>query len=486
MKIRNIFPLIVCLLVAYSLISSQTTFKGNVQLRGNGKGHNGGGFSIPSSFTWEQVPSPPEYLISIAKTGTKIFAGTRSGIPTTYLGGVYYSNNGGAWTKINAGLSSRISICSDWPTPCSSAPTGGTFTLTYNGQTTSALASNASNATIQSALEGLSTVGTGNIIVSDGPLGQSATLTFQGARANDDPTDITLTSSLTGTTPGGMIRGPRLVTQLWETPTGALLANVRNNLNTELFRLASGGTTWQKISSRGIASVWFDYTSDASGNILATNLVGTDNIFRSTDDGVTFSAFSTVDAACYADDSRPISIYRAPTSIAPNNTIFVGPHNDALHYSTDNGATWACMGAPAGSVFGGVNSVKISGSGQPIITGQYGQVNVHTGTWSSLNTWNFQYLTGNNETTHDIILLSNGDLIIHGKRPYRSTNGGISWTLDDNGIPAGDINNPDGGAGTLSVASHTIVVGPDKKLYLAIVNQASGWGIYRTTVAVVP
>ena len=39
---------------------------------------------------------------------------------------------------------------------------GGTFTLTFNGQTTSALSYNAPAITVQSALQGLSSIGSGN------------------------------------------------------------------------------------------------------------------------------------------------------------------------------------------------------------------------------------------------------------------------------------------------------------------------------------
>lgn len=44
--------------------------------------------------------------------------------------------------------------------------TGGTFTVTYKGQTTSGLAFNASAATVQAALVALSTIGTGNATVT--------------------------------------------------------------------------------------------------------------------------------------------------------------------------------------------------------------------------------------------------------------------------------------------------------------------------------
>jgi HK97 family phage major capsid protein len=44
--------------------------------------------------------------------------------------------------------------------------TGGTFTLTFRGATTSGLAYNAAAATVQTALQGLSTIGSGNATVS--------------------------------------------------------------------------------------------------------------------------------------------------------------------------------------------------------------------------------------------------------------------------------------------------------------------------------
>ena len=50
------------------------------------------------------------------------------------------------------------------------SPTGGTFTLSVGGQTTSPLAYNATGATVEAALEALSTVGSGNVTVTgDGP-----------------------------------------------------------------------------------------------------------------------------------------------------------------------------------------------------------------------------------------------------------------------------------------------------------------------------
>jgi hypothetical protein len=46
------------------------------------------------------------------------------------------------------------------------APTGGTFTLTFNGQTTAGIAFNAVNSAVQTALQALSTVGANNATVT--------------------------------------------------------------------------------------------------------------------------------------------------------------------------------------------------------------------------------------------------------------------------------------------------------------------------------
>lgn len=57
------------------------------------------------------------------------------------------------------------------------AQTSGTFTLTLGGQTTTALAYNATAATVQTAMQALSTVGTGNCTVT-GSAGGPYTVTF--------------------------------------------------------------------------------------------------------------------------------------------------------------------------------------------------------------------------------------------------------------------------------------------------------------------
>jgi hypothetical protein len=82
-------------------------------------------------------------------------------------------------------------------------PTGGTFTLTYSGQTTSALNWNATATEVQTALLALSNVGAGQLAVTGGPgPGTPFTVTFGGTLAGTNVAAITATPSLTGgTTP---------------------------------------------------------------------------------------------------------------------------------------------------------------------------------------------------------------------------------------------------------------------------------------------
>lgn len=64
-------------------------------------------------------------------------------------------------------------------------PTGGTFTLTYNGQTTAGIAYNAAAAAVQSALEALSNIAPGDVTVGGGPgPGTPYTVTFSTALGN--------------------------------------------------------------------------------------------------------------------------------------------------------------------------------------------------------------------------------------------------------------------------------------------------------------
>jgi PKD repeat protein/glucose/arabinose dehydrogenase len=69
---------------------------------------------------------------------------------------------------------------------------GGTFTLTFGGQQTAAIAYNATAATIQSALEALDNIQPGDIAVTGGPVNTAnVSVNFRGSYAERDVSDIT-------------------------------------------------------------------------------------------------------------------------------------------------------------------------------------------------------------------------------------------------------------------------------------------------------
>ncbi|MET3995042.1 hypothetical protein ABID65_006708 [Bradyrhizobium sp. S3.9.2] len=117
-------------------------------------------------------------------------------------------------------------------------PTGGTFTLTSDGQTTAAIAFNATAAQVQTALQALTRIGANNIDVTGGPLpGVAVAIRFKDALAAKPIALMTATGALTGgTAPAvgvahtvtGTLGDPMLI--VIETgPMGAFPAPIRIN-----------------------------------------------------------------------------------------------------------------------------------------------------------------------------------------------------------------------------------------------------------------
>ncbi|MGC5033071.1 hypothetical protein [Micromonospora sp. DT229] len=79
-------------------------------------------------------------------------------------------------------------------------PTGGTFTLTFAGETTAAIPYNATAAQVRAALEALASINTGEVTTAGGQLpGTPVTVTFGGRFAGDNVPQMTAGSgSLTG------------------------------------------------------------------------------------------------------------------------------------------------------------------------------------------------------------------------------------------------------------------------------------------------
>lgn len=111
--------------------------------------------------------------------------------------------------------------------------TGGTYTLTYAGQTTAAIDWDATAAEVKAALEALSNIGAGDVTVT-GDAGGPYTVTFGGSLGDTNVAEMTATDSLTGgagtvtiaTTTGG---GTETVSDGREVAVGFLATSVRLN-----------------------------------------------------------------------------------------------------------------------------------------------------------------------------------------------------------------------------------------------------------------
>lgn len=103
-----------------------------------------------------------------------------------------------------------------------SGTASGSFTLSFDGATTTSLATNAAAATIQAALEALPNIGTGGVACSGGALPTAVTVTFSGPLvAGRNVPILTVQSGITGltistTTPGKGYGDSNTPTRFWE------------------------------------------------------------------------------------------------------------------------------------------------------------------------------------------------------------------------------------------------------------------------------
>ena len=149
----------------------------------------------------------------VLSEGPTVEAATGIGAHEATLNGRLVSNDakvsyrfeyldGATWVKLptpdaDAGTSSASAlIASTGPSTgtLTVKARGGAFTLSFNSETTGSLAHNASAAAVQAALEGLTSIGAGNVVVSGGPGSPDGStpyaISFQGALAGTEVTQI--------------------------------------------------------------------------------------------------------------------------------------------------------------------------------------------------------------------------------------------------------------------------------------------------------
>jgi hypothetical protein len=125
------------------------------------------------------------------------------------------------------------------------AAEGGTFTVTFGGQTTAAIDYDAAAAAVQAALESLSTVGAGNVLVS-GSAGGPYRIEFVGDLAGANVGAVTLDDSL--------LEGPAAAAGVSETQEGGTGVNEIQSVTVE----AGGGTFTLSYSGQTTAAIAYN------------------------------------------------------------------------------------------------------------------------------------------------------------------------------------------------------------------------------------
>lgn len=170
----------------------------------------------------------------------------------------------------------------------------GTFTLTLDGQTTGAITYGASIAgDIQTALEALSTIGSGNIAVT-GPVSNVYTLTFRAAKAFTPMNQIT-------------VDGAGLTDVTASTATTTQGANNSLEVTFEegtLFQ--AGGLSWEVAETTVIDGI--DVNADNFDDVFKVPVVeGRTLVETFTSDGTAFQQITT-DAENVVDDSLEVRV----------------------------------------------------------------------------------------------------------------------------------------------------------------------------------
>lgn len=136
--------------------------------------------------------------------------------------------------KVYQGLGSNVNAVQH--VAITGSPTGGTFTLTFNGQTTAAIAYDATSTAVAAALTALDNIGTGNVTVSGGALPTQVVITF-AALLGDAPQSLFVangTGLTGGTTPAVT------VTSATTGQTAETICGVFDNLDYDFFGNAVG------------------------------------------------------------------------------------------------------------------------------------------------------------------------------------------------------------------------------------------------------
>lgn len=180
------------------------------------------------------VPIPTNLLVGIITNNTIGLSWLDIIQASSFI--VQQSLDGVSFTNVAAGNNDVQTVT------ITGAPTGGTFTLTFGGQTTSPIPYNATASQVAAALQALSSIGAGNVSVTGGP-GPSAgwVVTFIGALANAPQSAMTHTDSFSG--------GSSPASAVAHTTTGVYGGGTPVSPQTVIDNLTANTNYWYRVAA---------------------------------------------------------------------------------------------------------------------------------------------------------------------------------------------------------------------------------------------
>lgn len=231
-------------------------------------------------------------------------------------------------------------------------PTAGTFTITIaGGRTTGAITWSATNATllanVDAALEALSVIGTGGVTTADSTLSSGIgdfTLTLTGKNARMDFPAMTVTSSLTGTSPTLAIANttPGVAATFRDAKTGDILEDSTNGTLYQNTSTTDKSPNWQFVRplgfKTGAGGAVTQITSRATGVTLSTR---TGKVTTTADSlaAATIATHTVTNTTVSATDTVSISKVSGDVdTFAWVNSVGAGSFTVSLYNSHASGA----------------------------------------------------------------------------------------------------------------------------------------------------
>ena len=254
--------------------------------------------------------------------------------------------------------------------------TTGTYTLSFLGQTTAALAFNANATAVQAALAGLSTIGAGNVAVAPQSLGVAFLVTFQGTLAKQnvanlgaastvatqevqnidllDATGGTFTVTLNGHTSGKIAWDADATTGTTAKPSvTAQLATVLTG-STYVVANGSGAGHWTITFAAGAPHV--DVLVGDGGGLENANALATLNItgFNATGGGCAATTPNSCPQVVAAQLQLALDAQAVAQGLEPIDHVDATTHAIAVHVTSSDisgGVAYGSGAAPSDQAF---------------------------------------------------------------------------------------------------------------------------------------